>query len=287
MRIPRIFHPFPSQALPAAGEKFPLSQSASAHLGKALRCSEGDRLTLFDGQGREYPAILSYFPSSSSSSSSPPSRSSHSKILWAALTDENPLSATELKSKEPFLQIHLLQALAKKEGTDFVLQKSVELGAARISLFFSERTEVRLEQPRISKKLQHWEGILQSAAEQCGRAFVPHLTQPFSLENLPDVQRGWGSEEFLKRRGETSKAGEESGVSSLLLHPQAEVSIAEVTPLHPFVRLLVGPEGGFSEQEALLAQQCGFQAVHLGPRILRTETAALVAMAALHTRTHF
>ncbi len=146
---------------------------------------------------------------------------------------------------------------------DFTLQKSVELGVNTITPLFTERCGVKLNAERLEKKRQQWQKIVVSACEQSGRASVPIVAEPMLLAD------------WLKQ---------ETSALKINLHPKAEHSIMTLPVENTRVRLLVGPEGGLSDEEISLAGQHNFQDVLLGPRILRTETAALTAITALQCR---
>ena len=158
------------------------------------------------------------------------------------------------------LMIHLGQAISRGEKMDYTLQKAVELGVHAITPLFTAHTGVQLSAERLDSKLAHWRKVIISACEQSGRSFVPHLSLPQLLADWlhPSVE-----------------------AHQFILHPEGEKHLKTVAFLHTHVRLLVGPEGGFSEEEVRHSQQCHFEVICLGPRILRSETAAPAAIAAL------
>jgi len=157
------------------------------------------------------------------------------------------------------LTLHLGQVMSKGDRMDFTIQKATELGISEITPLTSERCDVRLKGDRMEKKLEHWQRVAISACEQSGRNTVPVIHEPQSLEQ-------WC------RTTEADK--------KLLLHPHNQQPL-ESTEAPASVALLVGPEGGFSDPEVTLCQQQGFDGLLLGPRILRTETAALTALSVL------
>lgn len=159
------------------------------------------------------------------------------------------------------LRITLAQGISKGERMDFTIQKAVELGVQRIVPLDTERSVVRLKGERLERKHQHWQGIIISACEQSGRDVLPEL---------------------LPSRDLNQWLGDEAEGVRLLLDPYAERGISELTP-GTEITLLIGPEGGLSEQERQAAQDAGYQGVRLGPRVLRTETAALAAVAILQS----
>ncbi|MAT92554.1 MAG: 16S rRNA (uracil(1498)-N(3))-methyltransferase [Halioglobus sp.] len=159
------------------------------------------------------------------------------------------------------LHIHLGIAVSRGERMDWVVQKATELGVAAVSPLLSERTGVKLNAPRAEKKRRHWQQVAISACEQCGRCDLPEI---HPLAPLP----AWLDSVDAPCR--------------LLLQPGANAAAPGASPRR--VALLIGPEGGFSQGEVELAQAAGFRGLQLGPRILRTETAPLAAIAVLQAR---
>jgi len=164
--------------------------------------------------------------------------------------------------RESPLDITLLQGISRGERMDFALQKAVELGVARIVPVICARTGVHLSGERAARRQAHWQGIAAHAAAQCGRARLPTLSAVQPLAQAVTLV-----EADLR----------------LMLEPNAEQGIGELTPA-PSVALLIGPEGGLDLREQVLAREHGFQALRLGPRVLRTETAALAAITVLQSR---
>lgn len=167
---------------------------------------------------------------------------------WCEIERESPLAVT------------LVQALQAGDKMDFTIQKAVELGVRDIVPVESRRSVLKLAGERAGKRVAHWQGVAASACEQCGRNQVP-LVAP--LERL---------DQWLARPAD--------GVLRLMLAPDAEETLAGIAPASQ-VQLLIGAEGGLDPQEVIAARQSGFRAVRLGPRVLRTETAGLAALAAL------
>lgn len=153
------------------------------------------------------------------------------------------------------LRVHLGQGLSRGERMDWAIQKATELGAAVITPIVSERCEVRLKDERADKRLAHWCQVAISACEQCGRSVVPLIHSPVLLADW--LQQ---SEAELK----------------LVLHPVAEPLASHAKP--GTLAFLIGPEGGLSDAEVAQAKAAGFHAARLGPRVLRTETAPVVAL---------
>ena len=175
------------------------------------------------------------------------------KAVWVQLENsiENPVESP--------LRIHLGQGISRGDRMDFAIQKAVELGVAEITPLFTERCGVKLDAERAEKKREQWQKIVISACEQSGRSVVPTVN---SLQHL---------EKWLAQPTKELK---------LTLDPWARDTIKTLGQTDA-VRLVIGPEGGFSDAEVAQTQQAGFTAVQLGPRVLRTETAALTAIAAL------
>lgn len=161
------------------------------------------------------------------------------------------------------LQIHLFQAISRGEKMDFTIQKAVELGVNKITPLFTEFSNVKLNEERGEKKIRHWQQIIISACEQSGRTSVPTINPPINFHLA------------ITECKETFK---------LILHPMVDQHLAELTSPPKVIALLVGAEGGFSEAEIKLAMQQGFIPLQLGPRILRTETAGLAALAILQSK---
>jgi len=166
-------------------------------------------------------------------------------------------SQLSIRSESP-LHIHLAQGVSKGDRMDFALQKSVELGVTEITPVITERCAVKLSADRWQKKYEQWQKIIVSACEQSGRNILPTLNQPIALNK-------W--------------LGQSTEQQKVMLTPGSTKYMSSLTrPVHGF-RLLIGPEGGLSEQEVYTCEQTGFTSVNLGPRILRTETAALASIA--------
>ncbi len=167
---------------------------------------------------------------------------------WRAAERESPLAVT------------LIQAVQAGEKMDFTIQKAVELGVSGIVPVDSRRSVIRLAGERAGRRVAHWQGVAAAACEQCGRNQVPQVAP---LEKL---------ETWLARPAP-------SGLR-LMLAPEAELALVDLPPARQ-VQMLIGAEGGLDPQEVVAAQQVGFTPVRLGPRVLRTETAALAALAAM------
>lgn len=234
--IPRFHCPFPL----APGAIVELPAEAAHHAVRVLRMGEGDVVCLFDGRGGQWLARLT----------------GAGKAVRAAL------ESFDAADREPPLAVTIAQGLPAADKMDWIVQKGVELGAARFQPVAARRSVVRLSGERMERRVVHWRGVAASACEQCGRNHVPEVAP---LLDLP---------QYL------AQAAEDNGIK-LLLAPAGGCRLAELPRPERPVTLLIGPEGGFEENEAAAALNAGFQPVSLGPRVLRTETAALAAMAAM------
>ncbi|WP_434952930.1 16S rRNA (uracil(1498)-N(3))-methyltransferase [Shewanella sp. HL-SH4] len=221
-----------------------LDEDGAAHIGKVLRMGEGDQISLFCGDGNDYLAEIT--------------QSSKKNVSVKVL------SATPNQSESP-LDLHLGQVISRGDRMEFTIQKSVELGVTTITPLFSERCGVKLNGERLDKKIQQWQKIVISACEQSGRSVVPKIRPAMELS-------AW--------------CQEQTQALKLNLHPRAAHGINGLSQLgaQQKVRLLIGPEGGLSDQEIIMTEQFAFTDVLLGPRVLRTETAALTAITALQLK---
>jgi 16S rRNA (uracil1498-N3)-methyltransferase len=159
------------------------------------------------------------------------------------------------------LRITLVQGISRSERMDWTLQKAVELGACAIVPVLTGRSVVRLDERQAARRREHWHGIIVSACEQCGRNRIPEIKAPMPLRD------------YL---AETRREG-----ARFVLAPAAPVSLANRASVPARIELLVGPEGGLDDAEVAAAQNAGFVPVRLGPRVLRTETASVVALSVL------
>ncbi|MGC3979784.1 MAG: 16S rRNA (uracil(1498)-N(3))-methyltransferase [Steroidobacteraceae bacterium] len=162
---------------------------------------------------------------------------------------------------ESNLHITLVQGISRGERMDWTLQKATELGVSVIAPVLTARSVVKLDDKQAGKKQEHWQGIVIGACEQSGRSTLPHVNAPTRLRD------------YLSN---TAKDG-----LRLVLSPTAATSLAGLSNLTSNVELLIGPEGGLDDDEVMLAEKAGFTSVRLGPRVLRTETASVVALSVL------
>ena len=225
----------------APGARIDLPERVVRHI-QVLRLAPGAQLTLFNGEGGAYAAIL---------------LSAGKKEACAEVKAFSP-DEVEL----PYA-LALAQALPEGAKMDWIVEKAVELGVTAIQPLAARRCVVRLDAARAERRAQHWQGIISAACEQSGRNRLPHLA---ALTGFHE----WVAQHNLHTR--------------ILLSPRATQSLSDWARHHPpqSVSLLVGPEGGFSEEEEEAACAHGVMALSMGPRILRTETAGLAALAALN-----
>lgn len=233
MRIYRIY----ADSELRAGAELALSDRAARHLVKVLRHRVGDRVTLFDGKGREAAAEIV---------------TAHRRHGCSVRV----IAAVEVSRESP-LRIELLPGLSRGDKMDLVIQKAVELGVAAIQPIITEHSEVRPDRSAASR-LARWREIAIAACEQSGRAHLPEVHGPIPIEEIAAVAS-----------------------TRLVLDPASATDLAECRPADNDISISLGPEGGFSEQDLALLGHKGFRSVILGPRILRTETAAIAAVAAL------
>ena len=227
-----------------AGQDIVLPAQAGEHLTRVLRLPPGTPFTLFNGAGGEFSAALG---------------ESTGKRVAARVLEH---VAAE---RESSLQITLLQGIARGERMDLIVQKATELGVTRIVPVLAERSVVKLDARQRERKREHWRLVAISACEQCGRNRVPEVDEPVSLgEAIAAIAQG--DSRFL-----LAADGESSLVSSAQRNPRSPVA------------LLIGPEGGLAETERAFARAQGFHACHMGPRVMRTETAGLAALALLQS----
>lgn len=166
-------------------------------------------------------------------------------------------------SRESPLQVTLVQGISSGDRMDYTLQKAVELGVSAIQPIAAERSVVKLAGERADKRLAHWQSVVVAACEQCGRNVVPAVGPVLRLP------------EWL--------ADQQPGPTKVLLSPDADMTLRDLPAALSSVVLAAGPEGGFSDNEYTMLVNAGFVGVRLGPRILRTETAAVAALSVLQS----
>ena len=224
------------------GNQVVLKGNVAQHLGRVLRARTGDNIALFNGDGLEFAAtVLSV------------SKREVSVDIGEAATPqtESPVYTT------------LGLCLSKGDRLDWAIQKATELGVGAIAPLYSERVDFSIPQDRMEKRIAHWQQIAINACEQCGRVKVPSITPPQSLLSWVDnvsAEQKW------------------------VLHCADDTSASASAVTHGAPRdaaLLIGPEGGLTDQELAAASAEGFQLLQLGPRVLRTETAPAAALSVL------
>jgi len=221
-----------------------LAKPASHHLCTVLRLSPNDNLILFNGDGNDY----------------------HATLLVAGKQAQVHIGNVIQNRMESPLAIHLLQGISRGDRMDTTIQKAVELGVKAITPLLTEKGQIKLDGDRLEKKCQHWQKIVIGACEQCGRSVVPSVHPPLRLSS------------YLAQSSAHNKD------ARIVLDPMGINRIGNATIGSKHCQLLVGPESGLSQDELELLTTSGFQALSLGPRILRTETAGPAAMAILQAR---
>ncbi|MBX9901385.1 MAG: 16S rRNA (uracil(1498)-N(3))-methyltransferase [Burkholderiaceae bacterium] len=214
---------------------------STAHHVFVLRLAAGDSIELFNGEGGAFVATLTEISK----------KQVHAEVkVFLPREAELPFSLT------------LAQALPEGSKMDWIIEKAVELGVNTIQALSAQRSVVKLSGERAEKKYAHWQGIIEAAAAQCGRNRLCHLNP------ISDVTRWLAQQDMHKR---------------ILLSPRADQSLAQWAQHHPAqaVTLMIGPEGGFSDNEEALAVERGCLMLGMGPRVLRTETAGIAATSIL------
>jgi 16S rRNA (uracil1498-N3)-methyltransferase len=227
----------------ALGAIVKLPESAAIHAARVLRMIEGDTAILFNGDGLDYVCSLT---------------SVKKNAVIAKVT------TNKVIENESPLAITLLQGISSGDRMDYTIQKAVELGVKHIQPIATERSVVKLNQERALKRVSHWQNVVISACEQSGRAYVPAVAMPLTLTD------------WLANNPQNQSL-------RLLLNPIGAKRFAELDNPTSEIELLIGAEGGLSANEISLATDNGFQSIVLGPRILRTETAAVTAIACMHS----
>jgi 16S rRNA (uracil1498-N3)-methyltransferase len=225
------------------GGKCVLPPAQARHVRRVLRLRSGDAVTLFNGDGDEYSAQIA--------------RIAKDTVILD-------VTARSTIDREAPLAVTLAQVVSSGERMDFTVQKAVELGVVAIQPLTGSRSVVRLAPERAAARLAHWQAVAIAACEQCGRNRVP------AMEPVVDFH------EWLARRRKAH-----DGAAKLLLSPRAAGGLRELARPPDGVVLLAGSEGGLAPHEERAALAAGFHAVRLGPRVLRTETAAIAALAAM------
>ena len=246
MRLTRVF----VDAALSSGDVFELPAVAAAHLTKVLRARSGDELILFTGDGREFAGVIERIRGA---------RVSVAVGGGLRVDRESPLAVT------------LVQCVPRGDRMDLIVQKATELGVARIVPVLSQRSVVRLDSCQAESKAAHWRAVAVNACEQCGRNRLPVIEAPCQLIR------------YLGDSSARSGVPGEANGPRLLFEPDLGSS-GDALAVRAAVEIAIGPEGGFTAEEIEAFRVSGFRTVRLGPRVLRTETAALAAIAWLQSR---
>lgn len=226
------------------GACFSLPEPAARHLIKVLRLRTGNEFIAFDG--RSHCEALAVLTEISK------------KSVMARI-----LTRSEVQRESP-LDLTLIQAISATDKMDFALQKAVELGIKRIIPVWSERSQRRLKPMQMEKKRQHWHGVITHATEQSGRTQLAVLEHPLSLRD-----------QVTQRARQTA---------AIVLAPDADSALNTIERPNTGLDIYIGPEGGFSEDELTMLAHASVQQVRMGPRILRTETAAVAVLSWLQVQ---
>jgi 16S rRNA (uracil1498-N3)-methyltransferase len=227
----------------STGQQLHLGDDRARYVSRALRLRVGDSISVFNGDDGEFSASV---------------------VTVSKDTVVVQVGSAVATATESDLKLHLVQGISRGERMDFVVQKATELGVKRISPVLTEYGVVKFDAARAAKRRDHWQSVAESACEQSGRTRPPLIDAPLGLN-------AWF--------GGRSKEAD----TDLILRPDASQALASVEAPSTKLCLLIGPEGGFSAREYDDAEVAGFAAVSLGPRILRTETAALAALTIAQT----
>lgn len=237
MRLIRVYTDNPL----ARGARVSVHGTAAQHITRVLRLKAGDPVTLFNGDGQDYPSRIN--------------------ALQRGSVEVEVQGVSAARAESP-LSLTLVQGIARSERMDLVVQKATELGVTAIQPVVMARSVVKLDAATRAKKLAHWRGIAIAACEQSGRARLPSIAEPLTLA------------QWLQQAVPV-------GMRRLLLAPDAQKSLVEAAADARAAELLVGPEGGLEESERDAALAVGYLPCRLGPRVLRSETAAVAALTVL------
>lgn len=232
MQIPRLFIDMPL----SSGETVLLPRDKAHYISNVLRMRAGDSIKVFNNLGYEYESSI---------------------IDITKKTAQIKLSKSIQIENESPLKITLCLAIARGQHMDFSIQKAVELGVSNIVPVISEFSNVKLEDSRVQNKLTHWQNIIISASEQCGRNTLTRLQKPLDFSKWLEL---------------------DTSMKRLILHPASQQSLSGIDMQDNELSLIIGPEGGFSEHEVKLSEEKGCISISMGPRILRTETAVVAAV---------
>ena len=238
MHIPRLYTP----QMITRGAELAISGQTAHHVVHVLRIHSGAAVQVFNGGGSEYRAVVKTIK--------------RSEIILE-------IAEAIAVRPESSLDITLLQGITRNDRMDLILQKAVELGVSTIQPLWTQRSQTHLKGSRLEKRFNHWQGIVISACEQCGRATIPQLATAMNYSDWMNKQKPGGL--------------------SLLLQPNSKTGLGTLKRPDEEIQVLIGPEGGLNPDEEALAKAAGFTGVSLGQRILRTETATLATLAGIQT----
>jgi 16S rRNA (uracil1498-N3)-methyltransferase len=227
----------------APGAQVELRGKAALHVARVLRLKPGDTVTLFNGNGSDYRSEIN--------------------DLWKDSVGVMVHALVPARAESP-LALLLVQGIARSERMDLIVQKATELGVTAIQPVAMTRSVVRLDDDARAKKLAHWRGVAIAASEQCGRATLPAIAEPIAFAAWLQQPSG-------------------ARTRRIQLAPDAGAALAAAAAGAERIELLVGPEGGLDEPERDAALAAGYLACRLGPRVLRSETAAVAALAVLQS----
>jgi 16S rRNA (uracil1498-N3)-methyltransferase len=256
MSMPRFY--CPSQL--AIGTIVRLPDNAAVHACRVLRLEVSDDVILFNGDGKDYLCQLLSIKKSE---------------VTAIVTTMQEIE------RESALKVTLAQAISSGDRMDFTIQKAVEMGVTAIQPIASQRSVVKLSGDRAEKRREHWQNVVISACEQSGRAIVPQVAAPLSLANWLGATPASATAGVVSAKGPPLHG--DLGAMRITLSPTATQTLQDLPKPTGEICLLIGAEGGLTQEEIDLAATHHFTPVRLGKRILRTETAALAALAAIQT----
>lgn len=272
MTIPRIYFPENIHINTA----ITLPHATSHHLLHVLRLHVSDKLLLFNGQGGEYHAELHAI--------------NKKQAIVIPLRQQQGI-------RESTIKIHIGQGIICGSKMDYIIQKAVELGVHCITPLFTQFCNVKLSGERLMQRCEHWQKIAIHASEQCGRSYVPQIAMaqslPQWLATLPEaavmkITLTPEATTSLTTLPHTSTCAATNATAANATNAtaaaNATTAIAITAALAPAIHILIGAEGGLSQEEIALTQQHAFVPCHLGPRILRADTVALAALSILQNR---
>jgi 16S rRNA (uracil1498-N3)-methyltransferase len=249
MRTPRIY----TDSDIRLGKVIRLDKSTANYLLRVLRLKPGADVILFNGQGGHYESVIDNIKGN---------------VVDIAIGQHIP---HEVESP---LDITLAQGISRGERMDYTIQKCVELGVSNIVPLITERCGVKLDSERAAKRFHHWQGIIASACEQCGRNRIPAIYPVSTLQE-------WLSQADYNQ--ESANSDQTHPYLKLVLDSHNNNTLSQYAKPDGPIILLIGPEGGLTNDELLEVNQAGFCGIKLGPRILRTETAGIAAICALQS----